>query len=409
MSSTPIDGTSIHAWFFEPVTKDNGNGSLTTDGLEYIATHKYVSGKYTILDNLLNPFWQYLTNLLPITLAPNMVTTIGGLHCAVAYALIWYYSPQFDNHVPDWVVFIAGFCSLVYYTLDCMDGKQARRTNSSSPLGQLFDHGFDCLNTLIYIALISSVTMCGRSKSYFVLQVSMQFSFFVAQWEEYHTHTLPHAAGQVGVTEINYGTGIVTIINSFLNRESIWKSRLDEITPMAVTAHLTPSIAKTQLRHFAAVMTGITMIPLILLSLNRVCKHENVRNNKNYLSAISKLLTPLFVGVTPFLLPLSIIQNNTRYLSISTGLLFCLLTVKMICFSMAKMTYAAVQGEALPYFLICLWIRMDGNITEVGSSFLLALLCFWYGYRLMKWAGNTIEQICSRLDIFCFTIKSKVE
>jgi len=25
--------------------------------------------------------------------------------------------------------------------MDAIDGKQARRTNSSSPLGQLFDHG----------------------------------------------------------------------------------------------------------------------------------------------------------------------------------------------------------------------------------------------------------------------------
>jgi hypothetical protein len=27
------------------------------------------------------------------------------------------------------------------YTFDAVDGKQARRTNSSSPLGELFDHG----------------------------------------------------------------------------------------------------------------------------------------------------------------------------------------------------------------------------------------------------------------------------
>ena len=32
-----------------------------------------------------------------------------------------------------------------YVNLDCMDGKQARRTGSSSPLGQLFDHGCDAL------------------------------------------------------------------------------------------------------------------------------------------------------------------------------------------------------------------------------------------------------------------------
>jgi ethanolaminephosphotransferase len=29
--------------------------------------------------------------------------------------------------------------------LDGIDGKQARRTGSSNPLGELFDHGFDAL------------------------------------------------------------------------------------------------------------------------------------------------------------------------------------------------------------------------------------------------------------------------
>ena len=42
---------------------------------------------------------------------------------------------------PWWVYFLNGFTGLVYLHLDCVDGKQARRTKSSSPLGQLFDHG----------------------------------------------------------------------------------------------------------------------------------------------------------------------------------------------------------------------------------------------------------------------------
>ena len=32
--------------------------------------------------------------------------------------------------------------------LDAIDGKQARRTNSSNPLGELFDHGCDSLSTV---------------------------------------------------------------------------------------------------------------------------------------------------------------------------------------------------------------------------------------------------------------------
>lgn len=42
---------------------------------------------------------------------------------------------------PWWVFFSGGMAVLIYLHLDCIDGKQARRTKSSSPLGQLFDHG----------------------------------------------------------------------------------------------------------------------------------------------------------------------------------------------------------------------------------------------------------------------------
>jgi ethanolaminephosphotransferase len=34
-------------------------------------------------------------------------------------------------------------------TIDNLDGKQARRTKSSSPLGLLFDHGCDALNCTV--------------------------------------------------------------------------------------------------------------------------------------------------------------------------------------------------------------------------------------------------------------------
>lgn len=33
--------------------------------------------------------------------------------------------------------------------MDAIDGKQARRTNSTSPLGELFDHGCDSLNIIV--------------------------------------------------------------------------------------------------------------------------------------------------------------------------------------------------------------------------------------------------------------------
>ena len=116
--------------------------------------------QYTFIDNALNPIWTKLTDMLPMWLAPNAVTTFGGLHCGLAYYVLWQLSPNFDDVVPDWALFLAGYCTIAYYTLDCMDGKQARRTGSSSPLGQLFDHGFDCICNMVRTAYsVQSLSM----------------------------------------------------------------------------------------------------------------------------------------------------------------------------------------------------------------------------------------------------------
>jgi len=221
---------------------------------------------------------------------------------------------------------------------------------------------------------------------------------------------LPHATENFGVTEVNYGIGIITIMNSFFDRDLIWKSRMEDIIPMTIETYLPPGIAELELRYFAVLVASILFTPIMLLSLYRVMTHEKVCDNNNHMSAASTLTTPLLLAATPLLLlPESVVQNNCRAVSIATALVFCLLTVKMICYSMANMTYASFQLEALPYFLVCVWIRSDGNMTELGTSFFLRYLCLWYVGRLLNFARITINQICHRLDIFCFSIKKKVE
>ena len=45
----------------------------------------------------------------------------------------------------------------VYQTMDAIDGKQARRTGTGSPLGELFDHGLDCIANAFFLP---SMLMC---------------------------------------------------------------------------------------------------------------------------------------------------------------------------------------------------------------------------------------------------------
>lgn len=49
--------------------------------------------------------------------------------------------------VPAWAHVFCALGLFIYQTLDAIDGKQARRTGTSSPLGELFDHGCDSISS----------------------------------------------------------------------------------------------------------------------------------------------------------------------------------------------------------------------------------------------------------------------
>ena len=378
-----IDRTLEHAW----IIADLNCGVLTEDGLEFIANHQYKAGASTWLDNVLNPIWTQLTELLPLWLAPNMVTTIGGLHCLASYLLTWFYAPNLNTPVPSWVILFNAYCAITYYTLDCMDGKQARRTKSSSPLGQLFDHGFDCLCNMSHLSSISASIMIGSSQSMVLAQASLQFSFFVAQWEEYYTHILPHATGNIGVTEVNYGLGLFSLMNVFLDREVLWT---------------TPIMTNINATHILLIgWCGLTSV-LILFSLIRV--FQKVQDGRLFCAALAKLLSPLALSLAPFLLPRTIIQSETRFLSLAFGFCFSILTIKMIVSSMAKMSYGSLQIDVLPMVVACIWLHWSG---DKYGGLVLRLLSLLYGIRLTWWVSSAIQQICQRLDINCFSIKQK--
>ena len=118
---------------------------LSQEALSNLKKYKYQSGEYSFMDNILTPFWNKIVNYLPLWLAPNLVTFIGLLITIISCLL---YLPSdltlTESFHPFYYLFSA-LSLFIYQTLDAIDGKQARRTMSSSPLGQLFDHGCDAI------------------------------------------------------------------------------------------------------------------------------------------------------------------------------------------------------------------------------------------------------------------------
>jgi phosphatidylglycerophosphate synthase len=90
--------------------------------------------------------------------SPNLITLLGFLCIVGNTATVLYYSgPDLSAPAPSWVyyryvaqnnklysadVYSCALGLWIYQSMDAIDGKQARRTGTSSPLGQLFDHGF---------------------------------------------------------------------------------------------------------------------------------------------------------------------------------------------------------------------------------------------------------------------------
>jgi phosphatidylglycerophosphate synthase len=229
-----------------------------------------------------------------------------------------------------------GLCLLLYYTLDCMDGKQARRTHSSSPLGQLFDNGVDCLANLSHVRLLttlisSSTSSTSSSSSNIALyfQIPMQLGFFQAQWEEVYTGKLTHAAGNVGTTEILYGMALwslasgiglvpVTVydtpvpesLQQMLESYSI-VSRfiISDNTATTIDDYDDDAAAIYRVRHLILLLWVYGFAVLSLLSLGRAvqCLPRHL-----YGTALSKLISPLVACVVGFCIATKQMSTITR-------------------------------------------------------------------------------------------------
>jgi phosphatidylglycerophosphate synthase len=72
-----------------------------------------------------------------------------------------FHNPDFATPVAPWVYFLCAAGLFAYQTLDNIDGKQARRTKSSSPLGELFDHVSDAMGVGTMITTIGASCQVG--------------------------------------------------------------------------------------------------------------------------------------------------------------------------------------------------------------------------------------------------------
>jgi len=214
---------------------------LGPDILRGFDSYKYSSKDTSPLSNhVMHPFWNQVVKLCPLWVAPNLLTFVGFICCFGHFGLLALYDYNFkaatelaspdpsQDHVPSWAWVAVALLLFLAHTLDGIDGKQARRTGTSTPLGELFDHGLDSWSTIFITGAIYS--MFGRNDDnlsispfrMFCLFWNVYVCFLVSHWEKYNTGVLYLPWGY----DFSMITSFLMYLTTAVTGTGLWKTSL---------------------------------------------------------------------------------------------------------------------------------------------------------------------------------------
>lgn len=171
---------------------------LTPEEIEEVRDFHYVVVDESITSVLFNPFWNALLyRCIPTTVAPNVLTLFGLFMCHAALC-----AAVFLDTSSAMTTLLVAACIVVYIAMDALDGKQARRTENSTPLGEILDHVCDSLSVVpITLSLLICLGVQNNSLSQIIVHTACA-NFLRAHVEAAHT----------GHLKFNKWTGPVEIL-----------------------------------------------------------------------------------------------------------------------------------------------------------------------------------------------------
>ena len=164
---------------------------LTDEQIQKSLDYKYQVDGVGWIETQLKKFWTFCVEMLPMNLAPNLISQLGIFGLIIPAAFILAYDISLTSRYPAYIHVISLIGLFVNQTLDGMDGIQARRIKKGSPQGQQVDHGLDTWTYPLKFVIWASL---GGFNNYFFV---CYFSFFIvianynSDLQEYFTNIFP--------------------------------------------------------------------------------------------------------------------------------------------------------------------------------------------------------------------------
>jgi ethanolaminephosphotransferase len=307
----------------------------------------------------------------------------------------------------------------MYQTMDNVDGKQARRTGTSSGLGELFDHGIDSLNCTLASLLETAAMGLGCSKSGVFTALVPCLPMFFSTWETYHSHTL--YLGYInGPTEGILIACAIMVISGYYG-PGIWTERLVDllgerislVKGLGVTPQLLGDLS------FRDIWVGIiifslfvTHIPFCVVNVVKARRARNLPVAPVFLEWTPMAVYSLSIGAWLYS-PYSTLRSENHLV------LFCIIMSFVFGRMTTKMILAHLTRQPFPYWTVMLWPLVGGavlgNLPRLGFApvtaefehmYLWAYLVF-AAIVYFRWAILVTTSICKFLGINCLTIPSE--
>ncbi|KAL2757755.1 hypothetical protein ACRALDRAFT_1028574 [Sodiomyces alcalophilus JCM 7366] len=389
--------------------------------LPNLRQYKYAGVDHSLISKyILKPFYtNVVIKLFPMSMAPNLITLTGFLFIVINFLTLLWYNPTLDQDCPPWVYYSWGAGLFLYQTFDAVDGSQARRTRQSGPLGELFDHGVDALNTALGVLIFAGSQNMGQGWATVATLFASLLTFYVQTWDEYHTKQLTLGIVNGPVEGVLILTAVF-LMTGYKGGASFWQQ------PMLPTLGVSPALGLPPFLYDLSFTQWYMVQGAVVLVLNTV---ESARNVIRARRARGDRSRGALVGLVPFFATWALI---VAYLYLQPNILrahlvpFSVFAGIVNAYSVGQIITAHLVKLPFPYWNVLSLPILFGVVDSLGPAlgaagfplswpsalgdgvYQVAFMFMMLGVAIGTYGSfvvDVIVTICDYLDIWCLTIK----
>jgi len=350
---------------------------ITNEQLNGFDSYKYSCKDTSPLSNyVMHPFWNNVVKLFPRWIAPNLLTLTGFMFLVSQTLLLHIVDPSISlggakDAIPRWVWFYSAFAHFMAHTLDGIDGKQARRTGSSSPLGEMFDHGLDSWSTSLFV--INMYSVFGKAEDggltpteQYVLLWLLCLNFLCSHWEKYNTGImyLPWAY------DFSQVTIFVCYIVTGMYGTTIWGAKMESLNGISCTDAMKIAL------YLGSTLTIVVAVKNVMdVWRAGTCKQPNLIESFRPWAPLVFVMTLLSIWCF-YVTPYDIKGQKTRLVLFLSGILFANIACRLIVVQMSSTRAEIFNPLFLPILAGCAFDGLMGKVYLAPINWtIITILC----------------------------------